>query len=210
MIEETVGRPRFDQYLRGYFDRHAFASITTAEFLRDLRDRLIQGDAALEQRLRLQEWIYGAGLPSNATTPSSDAFTRVESEAKRFLGGTPATSLATRNWTTQEWQHFLGALPEQLGAAQLADLDRAFKLSSSGNSEILFAWLRVAIRNHYEPAMPALERFLTTMGRRKFLRPLYEDLMKTDWGKVEARRIYAQARPLYHAVSRNTLDTIVK
>ena len=57
--------------------------------------------------------------------------------------------------------------------------------------------------------MPALERFLTTQGRRKFLRPLYEDLMKQDWGKAEAKRIYAKARPLYHSVATGTLDPIV-
>ena len=34
--------------------------------------------------------------------------------------------------------------------------------------------------------------------------------MKADWGKAEARRIYARARPLYHPLSTNTLDPIVK
>ena len=58
--------------------------------------------------------------------------------------------------------------------------------------------------------MPALEGFLTGQGRRKFLRPLYDDLMKTSWGPAVARRIYRQARPAYHAVSVTTLDTIVK
>ena len=48
--------------------------------------------------------------------------------------------------------------------------------------------------------MPALERFLTSQGRRKFLRPLYEDLMTTAWGTAEAHRIYQRARPTYHAV----------
>jgi hypothetical protein len=33
--------------------------------------------------------------------------------------------------------------------------------------------------------------------------------MKTDWGKAEARRIYAQARPLYHTVATSTLDPII-
>jgi hypothetical protein len=74
----------------------------------------------------------------------------------------------------------------------------------------LFEWLRMAIRHHYQPAMPALERFLLSQGRRKFARPLFEDLMKTDWGKVEAKRIYAAARPSYHAVTTQTLDGIVK
>ena len=95
-------------------------------------------------------------------------------------------------------------------AAQLEDLDRAFGLTRRGNSEVLFAWLRIAVRHHYEPAMPALERFLTSQGRRKFLRPLYEDLIAADWGKPVAKRIYATARPLYHAVSVATLDQIVR
>jgi hypothetical protein len=34
--------------------------------------------------------------------------------------------------------------------------------------------------------------------------------MKQDWGRAEARRIYAQARPTYHTVSTSTLDDIVK
>jgi hypothetical protein len=135
----------------------------------------------------------------------------VEAHARAFAGGAPATSFqpVAEKWTTQEWQHFLDFLPEILRPAQLTDLDQTFGLSQRGNSEVLFSWLRVAIRHHYRPAMPALERFLTSQGRRKFLRPLYEDLMKTDWGKVEARRIYAQARPLYHSVATGTLDPIV-
>jgi hypothetical protein len=75
---------------------------------------------------------------------------------------------------------------------------------------VLFAWLRIAVRHHYQPAMPALERFLTSQGRRKFVRPLFQDLMDSDWGKADAKRIYAVARPLYHSVTTGTLDAIVK
>ena len=209
MIEATVGRQRFDPWLRGYFARHAFTSLTTAQFLEDLRANLIGRDAALERRLQLDEWLEKPGLPANATRPTSDAFTRVEQQVKRFTGGAPASSLESRSWTTQEWQHFLGSLPSKLSETQRADLDRAFGFSRSGNSEVLFAWLRIAIRHRYQPAMPALERFLTSQGRRKFLKPLYEDLMATDWGKAEAKRIYTVARPTYHAVSTTTIDAIV-
>ncbi len=129
---------------------------------------------------------------------------------KQFAAGTPASQIATKGWVTQQWLRFLVSLPERATMAQIADLDRAFAFSKSGNSEILFAWLRIAIRHRYEPAMPALEQFLTSQGRRKFLRPLYDDLMKTSWGPAVARRIYQKARPTYHAVSVATLDTIVK
>jgi aminopeptidase N len=210
LIEITVGRERFDAYLKGYLSRHAFQSITTTMFLEDIRAHLIKGDSALEARLQLDAWIYQPGMPANATTPQSDVLARAEAQANAFARGAAASSLAVKGWSTQEWQRFLTTLPETLTAAQIADLDKTFALSSGGNSEVLFAWLRIAIRGRYAPAMPALERFLTEQGRRKFLRPLYEDLMKTEWGKAEAKRIYTRARPLYHSVSTGTLDGIVR
>lgn len=92
----------------------------------------------------------------------------------------------------------------------MADLDANFKLTSSGNSEILVAWLRKAIANRYEPAFPALDRFLTSQGRRKYLSPLYTDLARTDWGRAMAADIYRRARPTYHSVSVGTIDAILK
>ncbi|MEO8578555.1 MAG: leukotriene A4 hydrolase C-terminal domain-containing protein, partial [Gemmatimonadales bacterium] len=97
-------------------------------------------------------------------------------------------------------------LPDTISQDRMADLDKTFKLSSSGNSEILFAWLRKVIANRYEPGFPALENFLTSQGRRKFVAPLYTDLAKTDWGKKMALDIYKRARPTYHSVSQGTID----
>ena len=209
MVEHTVGRERFDTWLVGYFNRHAFTSLTTAQFLEDFRANLLRDDADLEQKLRVHEWIEEPGLPSNATMPRSNAFARVDAEVERFKAGTPARELQTSGWVTQQWQHFLSQLPARLRETQLRQLDEAFAFSKTGNSEVLFAWLRIAIRHHYTPALPALEHFLTSQGRRKFLQPLYQDLMASDWGRAEAVRIYAKARPLYHAVSTTTLDRIV-
>jgi leukotriene-A4 hydrolase len=209
MVEQAVGRSRFDEWLVGYFNRHAFTSLTTAEFLADFRQNLLRDDANLERQLRLPEWIEQPGLPSNATVSRSSAFARVDHEADRYKSGVLAKDLNTAAWVTQQWQHFLGVLPENLADHKLLQLDDAFGFSRTGNSEVLFSWLRIAIRHHYGPAMPALDHFLTSQGRRKFLQPLYQDLMRTDWGRREASQVYARARPLYHAVSTATLDRIV-
>ena len=209
-IERTVGRSAFDAYLRSYVDRHAFQPITTDAFLADLRAHLVRGDGALESTLQLEEWIYRPGLPANAIEPRSVALDRVQAEAARFATGSAAASMDTAGWSTQQWQYFLGRLPDPLRPAQLADLDATFALTGTGNSEVLFAWLRIAIRHHYAPAMPALERFLTTQGRRKFLRPLYDDLRAQPWGAPEAKRIYARARPLYHSVVTSVLDPALR
>ncbi len=209
LLEQTFGRERFDAYLRGYFDHFAFQSITTADFDAYVRDRLLAGDPARAATVRLDEWLYRPGLPDNHPVAQSAAFDVAAQQARDFAAGTPARSLTTTGWSTQEWQHFIGELPPGLSAAQLADLDRTFGFSASGNAEVLFMWLRLAIGHRYGPAMPSLERFLTTQGRRKFVAPLFTDLMRTDWGTPAARRIYARARPLYHAVTRGTLDLLV-
>jgi leukotriene-A4 hydrolase len=105
--------------------------------------------------------------------------------------------------------HFIDGLPDRVPAERLAELDAAFSLTQAGNSEIAFSWLRVAIANEYAPAWPRLESYLTGIGRRKLIKPLYEDLMKTPAGAARARAIYARARSNYHPIAVATLDAIV-
>jgi leukotriene-A4 hydrolase len=68
----------------------------------------------------------------------------------------------------------------------------------------------MAIRNHYVPAYPRLEEFLTSIGCRKLVKRLYEELVKTDKGKMRAMAIYSKARPTYHPIVMATIDDIVK
>jgi leukotriene A-4 hydrolase/aminopeptidase len=210
MLEENVGRRRWDAFLKKYFETHAFQSMTTERFLAYLRKNLTRGDMALERRLNIDAWVFGPGLPENAPKVQSGEFRRVEAQVKAYLSGKPAASLETKGWTSHHWQHFLRKLPAELEPRQMAELDAAFKFSETGNSEILNEWLLKAIGSKYEAAYPALERFLTSMGRRKFLKPLYTELAKTPAGLEMARRIYEKARPTYHSVSYNTVDDILK
>ncbi|HEX6158647.1 MAG TPA: M1 family metallopeptidase [Thermoanaerobaculia bacterium] len=209
LIEETVGRDAFDSFLRDYFDRHAFQSMTTEGFLEELRTNLLELHEGSEDRIGVEQWVHTAGIPVNAPQPQSDAFRRVEGQVQAFLTGARAKDLATENWSTHEWIHFLRRLPTRMRIEQMHELDAAFRFTDSGNSEILHEWLLNAIEQDYEPAWDALERFLLKQGRRKFLKPLYQKLAETPAGKERARRIYARARPMYHAVSYRTIDQIL-
>ena len=210
-IEREIGRERLDAYLRSYFDRHAFQPITSAEFLADFREHVVQGDAALEQRLMLDQWVYQPGLPSNAQEPRAAAFDRVAEVVRAYNAGGPASAVPWSSWGTLERQRFLQSLPRQQSTARLTQLEGPLQLNATHNSEVLFDWLKLAVANRYEPAMPALELFLTRQGRGKFIRPLYRDLMgQGEWGQAHARRIYATARAGYHPVVSTDVDVIVR
>ncbi len=217
-IERIVGRDRFDAWLKGYFERNAYRPMTTAMFLEDIRTHLIRGDAALEEALMMDAWVYQPGLPSNAMAPVSQAFEPVDAAARSVFveGGAPPQSL-WQGWNTQQRQRFLGWRPaghlagqDWLTESQLQTLDEGLGLSTEGNAEVLFAWLQIAMTHRYEPAVAPTEAFLTGMGRRKFVLPLFQTLWgEGDWGRDLARRIYAEARPLYHPVTSNSVDDVV-
>ena len=210
MLEKTFGREKWDPFLRGYFDKFAFQTMTSEGFVKYLRENLIKGDKELEEKLKIDQWVYGPGLPDNAPVPQSDEFAKVEAQIANWTGGTPAAKLDTNGWTTHHWLHFLRNLPKELSTAQLQDLDNAFKFTQSGNSEIACLWLEHAVNNNYTPAYDRLDDYLSQIGRRKLVLPLYTALAKTPEGLERARKIYATARAGYHPVTYATIDQILK
>lgn len=210
LLEETVGRDRWDAFLRNYFNTFAFQTMTSSKFVAYLRENLIGSDTALEDQMKIDKWVYNPGLPDNCPVVHSEEFARVEAQVEAWEKGTPAKNLNTTGWTTHHWLHFFHKLPPTMTERQMAELDEAFGFSASGNSEILSAWLLDAIASHYKPSYPALEDFLMHVGRRKFLKPLYTKLAESPEGLEMARRIYAKARPTYHSVAFNTIDEILK
>jgi hypothetical protein len=210
-LEQIFGRERFDAFLRDYFDHFAFKSITTAEFVAFLRDRLPGGGADLERQIDLGAWLEKPGLPANFVEPRSAPLETIDLAAKGWLGGSiPTANLGAQNWSTQEWLRFLDDMPERPSVDQMTELDRAFKLTTRGNAEIAHQWLLLAIRAGYQPADARLEDYLTTIGRRKLILPLYRALLETPAGRARAMAIYAKARPGYHPIAVDSIDRLIK
>jgi len=210
-IEYAVGRERFDAYLRGYFDRHAFQPQTSAGFLGDIRKHLIKGDKALEAKLQLDRWVYQPGVPSNAVQVKSDTLARVDALLAAFNAGGPASAIDTTGWQTQQWRRLLDNLPRQQSTARLAELDAALGLTKSQNAYVQSAWFDLAIANRYEPVIPALEDYLTRVGRNLLVTPLYRGLKaQGEWGEPIARRIFEKAKPGYHPVTVGAVTRILE
>jgi leukotriene-A4 hydrolase len=209
-IENEIGREKWDEFVKKYFSTYAFKSMDTKTFLDYLEKELIKGDEQLRNRININGWVYGPGLPANCPQVTSTELDKAGKAAADFKSGTPAVELNTSNWTTHHWLYFLRQLNDSLNLKKMEELDEAFHLTESGNSEIQSEWYQHAISSGYEKAFPNMEKFLMSVGRRKFLKPIYGELSKTPGGLEKARAIYKKARPGYHTVSTQTIDGILK
>ena len=207
-LEQRFGRETFDPFLRGWFDQHAFKSVTTEDFIAYLKSELLAKNPGKFEESELDAWLNQPGIPANAVKSTSDKLVAVDAQRTEFLAGTRAASaLDGKAWSTQEWLQFLTKLPDTTTTAQLEALDAVFALTRTGNSEIAFAWFKRGIAANYAPIKAPLEAHLIGIGRRKLVVPLYEELAKTPAGKAEAIRIFNLASPGYHPLTRTTVAT---
>ena len=211
-LERVFGRDKFDSFLRGYFDHFAFRSITTEEFEAYLQEHLLKLHPELARQINVAAWIHDPGLNTvKFVEPTSPRLDAVDAAAKGWAAGRVATKdLPAAAWTTQEWLQFLRTLPAPLDPARMADLDAAFHLTDRQNAEVAGQWLLMAAQNGYQPAAARIESFLSTVGRRKFIIPIYRALIATPAGRERARAIYAKARPFYHPIAAESVDKLLK
>jgi len=206
-IEAQVGRERFDRFLNKYFESHHFQSVTSYYFVKYLKRNLSQLKRAGPD---LESWIYNPGLPADADLPESDRFDLVATDLKEFVRIGRLDVSQTRRWSTHEWLHFIRNLPTDMHWSFYEKLDQVYRLSASGNSEILAAWLEHSIRSGYfeDHNLPVLKNFLVQIGRRKFLVPIYRALKEENHLDL-AKEIFEEAKENYHAVSSGSLEQLL-
>ncbi len=206
-LEEAVGREVFDKWLTAYFAAHKFTPMNTGMAVKHMEENLDLQKADID----INEWIFKPGLPKKTAYVFPKRFEKVDNATKIFLDNPKnAEALNARSWSTHEWLYFLRKLPKPMDTKTLNSLDASYALTGIGNFEIADEWYLQAIASKYEKAYPAMEKFLKSVGRKKFLEPLYKELVKTDEGKKMALRILEEAAPNYHPLATKKMRTIVK
>ncbi|GGY07724.1 aminopeptidase [Massilia dura] len=209
-LEQRAGREVFDPFLRGWFDQHAFQSATTEQFLAYLRANLLDKHPEVMTQAELDEWLYGAGIPAAAQRVVSQRFQAVDAQRATWLKGEQATAdLTARSWGAAEWMHFLNDIDNKASAAQLRELDQTFALKTSKNNEIAYRFYLASVHAGYN-VRDQLETFLMSVGRQKFVVPLYAALLKNPQDAAWARGVFAKARARYHPETQKSVDKLLK
>lgn len=209
VIENAVGRDKFDPFIKNYFDSHAFQSITTEDFVKYLNENLIKGDKALEDKIKLEDWIYKPGIPSNILPVSSPDFDAIDAIQKSWRK-TGVTGLSKKITTTAEKQHFIDHLPADITITEMDAIDKEFNFTKGGNFIIKRQWFVQALIHQYKPAYPAIEQFLIGISRTGSVMMLYKEMAKTPEGKVWAKNVFDKAKSGYHATTIQAVEGILK
>lgn len=200
-LEEALGREAFDPFMRRYIDTFPFRSITTEDFVAFLRQELPQAF----ERVDVQEWLEGHGLPADAPKAESSRLA-----ALRAVGSQVPAAEVGGAWSPTEWQLYLEGLPRPWSVERCAELDGLYHLSRSTNYEILVNWLLVAIASDYDPALDRLEDVLGSVGRMKFLKPLYRALARNPRLRARAESLFARFQAQYHPIARQVVGALLE
>ncbi|MDQ7007670.1 MAG: M1 family metallopeptidase [Acidobacteriota bacterium] len=206
LVEKTVGREVFDRFITRYMDRFAFTSITTAEFEAFFREAL----PGVAEKIGMEEWIRGTGIPANAPTFHSPQLEEITALAAGWSDGDRPDPQVARQWSAELWQIYLQRLPRPISHEQCEWFDQTFSLTDSGNCEILCQWLLIAAASAWEPAYPKIRSFLGSVGRMKYLKPLYTTLHKGEKTRAMAAELFAAYGDRYHPIARGGLELILK
>ena len=210
-LEQRAGRAVFDPFLRGWFDGHAFQSVTTEQFVAYLRSNLLSKHPQVMSDAELDEWLYGPGIPASATYAKSQRLVALDATTAAWLKGeTPTARLDTKNWTATEWMKFLNDIDNKADAARLKELDAAFGLAKTGNNEVAFRFYRAAVHAGYRDVRPQVQAFLMSVGRKKFVVPLYAALRANPQDRAWAEGVYKAARERYHPETQVGVDKVMK
>lgn len=205
LFEQAAGREDFDRFVREYIGRFRFTSITTEEFLAFLDEKR----PGLSEKVDAKGWIYTAGLPANCPVFRSPVLETLQALSAGWKSGQRPSRGAELSWSPEETLVYLQGLPRPLPQVDCAWLDATFALSERTNYEILVEWLSIAAASDYEPVFARVREVLTTVGRMKFLRPLYGALGATPRTRSLAREIFAAAKPGYHALSSRVAEELM-
>jgi len=205
VLERAVGEDAFAAFVKAYMRRFRFRSATTEAFCAFVEESF----PGLLAKANADAWLNEPGLPADAPRFVSPRLEELAALAAAWADGRRPPADAARSWGASELLVYLQRLPRALSAAECAELDVALALSGRGNAEVLVQWLCLAAASGYAPAFPAARRLLSTVGRMKYVRPLYQALGKTPAGRALARETFASAAPTYHALTRRAAEAVL-
>ncbi|KAJ3107929.1 Leukotriene A-4 hydrolase [Phlyctochytrium bullatum] len=206
---ETIlgGASVFDKYLKYHVEKFSHKSITSEDFKANLYTFFSDKKEILDG-VNWDEWFNGVGMPpvkNEFDTTLADACHRL---AERWDKGRDAPSTAgftaadIADFDSNQIVVFLESLLNKaaLPIAALDFMDELYKLTTRRNSDIKLRWLQLNLGSNHEALYTVAVEFVTSIGRMKYVRPVYRALAKAKNGLALAQETFKKNKSFYHPI----------
>lgn len=222
-LQSLIGMPEMKNFLNFYMSEHKLTSITTTqlretwEFFVEYKIPNLTGEQVNEilASVDWSTWLYTPGLapvPLDFTTPDSDEATQLALGYIALNGtGSPEGFADYFGWYSNLKVVFHDTLQNNIkdvNIAILTQIDADLDCSTTSDPEVKQRWFPTGLGLHYDPVYDPAHTWISSMGRSKYLCPVYaalEDSGQHDTG-VEW---YNENADFYHPVAATSVREIL-
>ena len=223
-LDNLVGREKWDKFIPHYFSKYRQKSLTSQDFRATLLDFFTPDPDATKalEAVDWEKWYHSPGLPpkpSFDTTLAEPCYSLAQNWES--LISQPPTSLYSDSdsdsrftpspqdisgWSSDQLVVFLEKLTDlttPLTPPLVQLMNATYNLSRTENAEIKSRFFTVGLKAQDREVYDDVASWLGTVGRMKFVRPLYRLLAGVD--RALAVRTFVANRAFYHPICRESV-----
>ena len=217
----------FDDFLKRYCAEYRFQSIPAetmiAFFLESFPELANASKTDLKDGISFNTWLNEPGYPQFVPDYSDarEIMQNCESLASHWRSSPTPMQLSTlslteeaKKWEARPMLYFLDCFLEtKFSSAEVVIvLGDTLSLWESRNSEILFRWTLVLIKNIVISKLSIVRRFLEMQGKQKFQLPVYRLLTSSSNDEVRefGRDTYAATKSSLHVMVRDRIELLLE
>lgn len=99
---------------------------------------------------------------------------------------------------------------EKLTKEQAKKIGEVFETKSLKNCEMLFSWYRICLKAGIEDNVDEILKWISEVGRMKYVRPLYRDMYNFEVVRAKAIENYKKTKPAMMHVTAYTVGQDLK
>jgi aminopeptidase N len=206
LLEHTVGRPAFDEFVRKYIETYRFRSLTTEQFLAFLHEELPE----IEGQVNPDEWIYQPDLPASALPIHSELLDQVRRQVAAYQPGHPPEPGDVDGWIGPQVYLYLLEMPKCIPLEDCRRLEKILGLVDSANDFQLAAFYEIAICSGYRELWPKIESLAERVGRIILVARVFRAMSRTEWSRPLARPLFEKVQARQHPITRAYLDRVLQ
>ena len=220
-LEKLIGKEKWDPFIPHYFTKYRGSSVDSYEFKSTLLS-FFDSDADASTKLNdldFDSWFYKPGFPPKPDFDTTladqcyklaDKWQALNESKDKTIDFKPSAS-DIESFTANQSVVFLEAvqtLPTLLSPSLIDLMGNKYAYASSQNVELVsrfyVAGLQARVESVYQPAAELLGK----VGRMKFVRPVFRELMKCDLGL--AKQTLEKNREFYHPICRGMMEKMLE